>query len=68
MKIKDMNSMIMSDQLKILYDAINNLGDGKKQAEKKQFQLNEMMEKFKILYLEKQSSEETLKQVKRQSN
>ena len=30
----------MGDQLKQLYVAINNLGEGKKQADKKQFELD----------------------------
>lgn len=37
-----MESDIMGDQLKSLFDAINNLGDGKKQADKKQFELDEL--------------------------
>jgi len=35
-----MESDIMRDQLKGLYEAVSNIGVGKKQADKKQFELD----------------------------
>ena len=43
----------MGDQLKSLYLAINYLGEGKKQADKKQFDLDEVMKKFDAVAFEK---------------
>ena len=55
MSIKDMEADIMGDQLKSLYVAINNLGEGKKQADKKQFELDQVFKNFSNLQFEKES-------------
>ena len=54
LSIKDMEADIMGDQLKSLYVAINNLGEGKKQADKKQFELDSVMKNFQNLQFEKE--------------
>lgn len=45
----------MGDQLKSLYDSVNNLGEGKKQADKKQYELDDLHSQFENLYFDKNS-------------
>ena len=48
-----MESDIMGDQLKRLYDAINFLGEGKKHADKVQFELDMLRKKFEDINFER---------------
>ncbi len=48
-----MESDIMGDQLKRLYDAFSFLGEGKKHADKKQIELDQIKKKFDDLLYEK---------------
>lgn len=54
LSLKDMEADIMGDQLKSLYVAISNLGEGKKQADKKQFELDQQVKSFQNLLYEKE--------------
>lgn len=51
--IQKMESDIMGDQLKRLYDAISFLGEGKKHADKKQIELDQIKKKMEDLGFEK---------------
>jgi chromosome segregation ATPase len=53
LSLKDMQADIQGDQLKSLYDAINELGEGKKQADKKQFELEATQRRFAEITSEK---------------
>lgn len=43
----------MGDQLKRLYDAISFLGEGKKHADKVQFELDQLQKKFEVISMDK---------------
>lgn len=59
-----METDIMGDQLKRLYDAISFLGEGKKHADKKQIELDQMQKKFEDLVFEKDINSSELQSVR----
>lgn len=59
-----MESDIMGDQLKRLYDAISFLGEGKKHADKKQVELDQVSKKYEDLLFEKDINNSELQTVK----
>ena len=58
-----MESDIMGDQLKRLYDAISFLGEGKKHADKKQIELDQIKKKFEDLTFERDSNNSEVQSV-----
>jgi hypothetical protein len=58
-----MESDIMGDQLKRLYDAISFLGEGKKHADKKQIELDQLKKRFDDLLFEKDINNSELQSV-----
>lgn len=55
-----MESDIMGDQLKRLYDAISFLGEGKKHADKKQIELDQQRRQYEDMLFEKESNQSEL--------
>ena len=62
--IKNMENDIMGDQLKSLFIAINSLGEGKKQADKKQFELDDVLRRVDDIHFDKNVQESELQIVR----
>ena len=60
LSLTDMESDIMRDQLKGLYEAVNHIGEGKKQADKKQAELNTVQKALDEVKFEKSVEEHDL--------
>ena len=60
MSLKEVEADIKGDQLKSLYEAVAHLGEGKKQADKKQFELDGVLRNFGELRFEKEFQEQEL--------
>lgn len=59
-----METDILGDQLKRLYDSISFLGEGKKHADKKQVELDQITKKFEDLMFEKDINTSELQSVR----
>lgn len=63
MSLKEVEADIKGDQLKSLYEAVAHLGEGKKQADKKQFELDGVLRNYAELRFEKEFQEQELQSV-----
>lgn len=66
--LQNMESDIMRDQLNGLYEAVNFIGEGKKQADKKQFELDNVLRQIGDLKFDKNISEHEYQNVRSPSS